>query len=252
MTPASDVVSAVPAGYDGMGEFHDLFMDESHRRLRPALEAAFGGLDTDEVVLDLGAGSGLGVRQLAQATRARIIAVEPSLTMRAVLLARVADDPALTGRVSVLAGAVPDVFEQLPGRVAGFVCAHMLGHLSKAARVQTFAVLSDRLMPTGVGVVTVNGATAPPSEAVIEERRIGEHRYIARHLTAGADGEADSEYEVYDADGRLIRAARFPAGWTTITADLLRAELAPTEWRLTAREDAPTVLLVTRGSEGEQ
>jgi SAM-dependent methyltransferase len=227
-------------------------MDEPHRRLRPALEAAFGALDPDEVVLDLGAGSGLGVRQLAQTTRARIIAVEPSLTMRAVLLARIVDDSTLTDRVSVLAGAVPDVFEQLPGQVAGFVCGHMLAHLSPADRAQTFAALAGRLAPTGAGVVTVNGMTAPPSGPAVEERLIGGHRYVARHLPPGAGGDADSEYEVYDADGLLLRAARFAADWTTITEDLLRSELAPAGWELTAREDAATVLLVTREPEGEQ
>lgn len=252
MTTSSDTAGADLPGYDGMGEFHDLFMDEPHRRLRPALEAAFGDLDPDQIVLDLGAGSGLGVRQLAQATRARIIAVEPSLTMRAVLLARVADDPTLTDRVSVHAGAVPEVFEQLPHRVTGFVCAHMLGHLSPADRAQTFAALADRITPTGVGVVTVNGTTAAPTEPATEERRIGEHRYVARYLPPGPDDDADSDYEVYDADGRLLRAARFAADWTTNTADLLRAELAPAGWRLTPREEAPTVLLVTRELEGEQ
>ncbi|HNR00857.1 MAG TPA: class I SAM-dependent methyltransferase, partial [Trueperaceae bacterium] len=89
-----------PSGYDRLGEFHDLFVDEARLRLRPAFESAFGRLEPSAVVLDLGAGTGLGVRHLARATRARIVAVEPSVTMRAVLLARVADDPALASRVT--------------------------------------------------------------------------------------------------------------------------------------------------------
>ncbi|GAB3173361.1 hypothetical protein GCM10027059_44230 [Myceligenerans halotolerans] len=110
-------------------------------QLRPVLEAAFGDLGPDATLLDLGAGSGVGTRTLAACTRARIIAVEPSRTMRSVLLARIADDGALGEQVSVMAGAVPRALEELPGEVAGFVCAHMLGHLTAAQRTETFAVV---------------------------------------------------------------------------------------------------------------
>ncbi|MBX3140629.1 MAG: class I SAM-dependent methyltransferase [Trueperaceae bacterium] len=244
---ASDRVAEAPtAGYDRLGEFHDLFVAAARRRLRPALAAAFGGLRPDAVVLDLGAGTGLGVRQLAQATRARVVAVEPSVTMRAVLLARLADDPELTSRVTVVAGSVPDAFDELPEEVAGFVCAHMLGHVSPADRALTFSALAARLAGGGVGVVTVNATAEPRSEAVVEERRIGEHRYIARYLPAGADGRPSSEYEVRDADGRLLRAERFPGHWTPITPEGLRAELVPAGWRVTTHDHAATVLMLSR------
>lgn len=252
-TPASDepVPSAPAAGYDRLGEFHDLFVEEARRRLRPALAAAFGGLPPDAVVLDLGAGTGLGVRQLAQATRARIVAVEPSLTMRAVLLARVVDDPELTSRVTVVAGYVPAVFDELPDEVAGFVCAHMLGHLSPAERARTFAALTARLAEGGVGVVTVNATAEPRSETFVEARRIGEHRYIARYLPPGPDGRPGSEYEVRGADDQLLRAERFAGHWTPITAEGLRAELAPAGWSVAAQEPSGTVLLLGRQRSGE-
>ncbi|MGB4779205.1 SAM-dependent methyltransferase [Microbacterium sp.] len=260
MTTGTTTATTAPgSGYDRMGEFHDLFMDEPHRRLRPALEAAFGDRGPDDIVLDLGAGSGLGVRQLAQATCARIVAVEPSLTMRAVMLARIADDADLTDRVSVIAGAVPEVFDQLPDRIAGFVCAHMLGHLTPAVRSQTLAALAERLAPDGVGVVTVNApattdsepaATAPrPAEPVTEERVIGAHRYVARHYPSGPDGASFSAYEVQDGNGRVLRAARFASDWTTITADTLRAELASSgdaQWVLVPHAQNRTLLLLTR------
>lgn len=74
--------------YAAVGEFHDLFMDDAWDRLVPALARAFGALDAGGTVLDVGAGSGVGTRRLAAATRATIVAVEPSVTMRSVLLAR--------------------------------------------------------------------------------------------------------------------------------------------------------------------
>src|SRR5690606_42082628 len=90
-----------------MGEFHDLFMLEVWERLAPSLASAFGALDADAVVIDVGAGAGVGTRTLARVTAAKVIAVEPSLTMRAVLLARVADDAVLAPQVSGVAWRVP-------------------------------------------------------------------------------------------------------------------------------------------------
>ncbi|MGN6218764.1 MAG: hypothetical protein ACTHNQ_04620 [Microbacterium sp.] len=76
-----------------------------------------------------------------------MVAIEPSLTMRAVLLARVADDPELIDQVSVLAGAAPDILDELTGPVAGFVCANRLGHLTATGRQETFARLATLLEP---------------------------------------------------------------------------------------------------------
>lgn len=240
-----------PSGYDRLGEFHDLFVDEARLRLRPAFESAFGRLEPSAIVLDLGAGTGLGVRHLARATRARIVAVEPSVTMRAVLLARVADDPALASRVTVVAGSVPGAFDELPDVVAGFVCAHMLGHVGPADRARTFALLAERLADGGVGVVTVNATAEPRNEVAVEERRIGEHSYIAKYLPPGPNGRPSSEYEVRDADGSLLRAERFAGQWTPITAEGLRAELVNDGWRLTAQDRAATVLVLSRELEDD-
>ncbi|MGC3953650.1 MAG: class I SAM-dependent methyltransferase [Propionicimonas sp.] len=229
--------------YDGLGEFHDLFMDPAIQRLQPVLRDAFGRLGPDDVVVDLGAGTGLGTRALAGQTRARIIAVEPSQTTRAVLTARVADDPTLTERVTVLAAAAPQVVDDLPD-LAGFVCSHVLGHLTSQQRAATFAGLAARLRAGGVGVVTVNPDVLPaaePTEPTTLERWIGSQRYTVRYLPA-ADGEHASEYQVSDRRGRVLRTERFGGTWHRLTADLLRQELAPQRWQFT--EAAPQVLLV--------
>jgi tRNA G46 methylase TrmB len=55
-------------------------------------------------VLDIGAGTGMGlVRMAAMLPRHDIVAVEPSPALRVGLFARLSEDPALAARVTVLA-----------------------------------------------------------------------------------------------------------------------------------------------------
>jgi SAM-dependent methyltransferase len=215
--------------YDAMGEFHDLFMDEPWQRLRPVLATTFGGLGPTARVLDLGAGTGVGTRLLARVTAARITAVEPSRTMRTALTMRVADDPYLTARVTVVDGRAPDVFDSLAGPVDGFVCAHMLGHLMPAARQATFVRLAASLTPAAAGVVTLSpeetGDDQVDPEAVEESRQIGDHRYVARYPPSPDGRTHVSEYEVRDGD-RVVRRERVSGPWQPLTASALREELA--------------------------
>jgi len=228
--------------YERLGEFHDLFMEPVWAALAPALADAFGALGPGAVVADLGAGTGVGTRVLARSTAAEIVAVEPSLTMRAVLTARIADDPDLAARVSVLAGGVPDVLAEVPP-LDGFVCAHVLGHLTAAVRARTFARLAGVLKPTAVGVVVVNPEPGDARPEPVLERRLGRYRYVVAHVPAG-DGRYASEYQVIADDGMVARRERFAGRWATITLGDLAAELAPASLAVTRR--APGVGLIRR------
>ncbi|MFT3862282.1 class I SAM-dependent methyltransferase [Micropruina sp.] len=231
--------------YAELGELHDLFMPDVWDPLVGTLATTFGNLGPDATILDLGAGSGVGTLRLGHATRAQILAVEPSLTMRSVLLARIADDPELSERVSVHAGAAPAILDQIDGPLDGFVCAHMLGHLSTDQRRDTFERLAALLRPDGIGLITVPRQDTAGTEAMIEERRIGRHRYVAHHLPGNEDGGLVSEYSVFDGD-RLIRSASFTSTWAMPSQDELRTELRaaglildPTSGGLTAVWVAP-------------
>lgn len=238
-----DATEPVPAdGYERMAEFHDLFMDDAHARLAPVLATAFGALPAQSVLLDLGAGTGLGVRQLAAATSAGIIAAEPSLTMRAILLARVADDSDLAARVSVVADAAPEL-SHVPAHLNGFVCAHMLGHLSGHQRRATFRTLAERIPIGGRGVVTVNGPLQSDPAPVVEERVIGAHRYLARHLPPTDAGPAITEYEVRDRTDRLVRSLRCASTWRRVIASELVSELDGLPWRVESEPHASVVPL---------
>jgi SAM-dependent methyltransferase len=219
--------------YERLAEFHDLFMDDAWERLSPVLGAAFGALGSSSLVVDLGAGTGVGTRALARATSARILAVEPSLVMRTVLTARVADDPALTSRISISPVPAPGVLDELTAPLAGFVCAHMLGHLGIRDRSATFAGLARCTADDVVGVVVVDPDPvadgvedhADADDHAVTERRIGDLRYVERHLPAGSD-RFSSEYTVYDGD-RPVRREWFEGSWQTVTLDDLAAEMAP-------------------------
>ncbi|WP_156156665.1 class I SAM-dependent methyltransferase [Microbacterium azadirachtae] len=211
--------------YEGMGEFHDLFMTDVWGGLRPALASAFADLDPNAIVLDVGAGTGIGTRLLARSTSAQVVAIEPSLTMRAVLLARVADDPELIERVSVLAGAAPDILDEVPGPVAGFVCAHMLGHLTATQRQETFARLAALLEPGGIGIITLPRTSASDGTDVVEEAtHIGRHHYLARHRSTPDGRGSQSEYLVLDGD-RIVRRQTFASSWEPPTLEQLHDEL---------------------------
>lgn len=213
--------------YERLAEFHDLFMTEPWERLRPHVRAAFAHLDEAAVVAEIGAGTGIGTRTIAGETRARIAALEPALVMRSVLTARVADDPDLAGRVTVVAGAAPAGLGLLPGRVDGFVCAHVLGHLGRADRRGLFAWLGSRLSEGGAGLVTTQRQEAGPRAEVVETRRLGDYEYRVHHLTAAGRHESASLYEVRQGD-RLIRSYRFTGEWRVLTARDIGADLPDT------------------------
>lgn len=233
--------------YEEMGEFHDLFMDAAWNRLRPVLGVTFGDLHADAVVVDLGAGTGIGTRALAESTVARIVAVEPSLTMRAVLTARVADDPRLSARVTIHAGSAPAALTQIAGPIDGFVCAHVLGHLAEPDRAATFAWLGQSLAPNGRGVVIAapdpDEDAGDESAATVTERRIGDLRYSVRHLATGEPGTYCSEYSVLDGE-RTLRVSRFRGRWESLTVGDVARELAP--HGLTVDRQLPGVGVVRR------
>ncbi|SDT22719.1 bifunctional 2-polyprenyl-6-hydroxyphenol methylase/3-demethylubiquinol 3-O-methyltransferase UbiG [Jiangella sp. DSM 45060] len=209
--------------YERLAEFHDLFMAEPWERLRPYVRAAFAHLGSDAVVAEIGAGTGVGTRTIAGETRARIVALEPALVMRAVLTARVADDAALAERVTVVAGAAPGDLGLLPERLDGFVCAHVLGHLGRTDRRALFAWAGERLAGDGFGLVTTQRAETGPAE-MVQTRRLGDHEYRVRHLAAAGGREPASLYEVRDGD-RLVRSYRFASDWRVVTAQDVAADL---------------------------
>ena len=116
MTTVSSSVVAVMDAYAGSGEFIDVLSGPRWEVLAEPVRRAVRGAGPAPVV-DVGAGTGLGTRVLADACPGvPILAVEPSPVLRAVLLARVAADSHLRECVTVGAGdALPWRGDLRPG-----------------------------------------------------------------------------------------------------------------------------------------
>lgn len=235
------------SSYDELGEFHDLFMTGAWEGLRPLVRATFAELEPDAVVVEVGAGTGLGTRILAQECRAEIIALEPNLLMRSVLTARVADDPELTQRVTVVAGSVPDDLALLPDTIDAVVCTHMLGHLDTTERRSLFTWVADKLSPGGVGLVTTQEHTDPgdagPSD-LTASRRLGRYEYRLLYREAPARDAFSSRYEVWEGTAQM-RTVKADGTWRTVGLAELKSDLAGTA--LSAVPLRPGTALIRRG-----
>jgi hypothetical protein len=132
--------------------------------LSPALKQAGEG-----PVLDIGAGAGLGLSTIASVLPDHeIIAVEPSPSLRIGLFTRLADNPALAERGTVLPPTVEEAV--LPSRLGAAVGINMLGHLNPAARTALWSCLAARLSPGAPAVFTLQPPSRP--ERIPEPRSV--------------------------------------------------------------------------------
>jgi hypothetical protein len=216
--------------YSTSGEFLDVLSRDAWAALREPVTIALRGVDPAAgPLVDLGAGSGRGVLLVAGLVRSVIVAVEPSLVQRAVLLARLADDSALADRVSVVAERAETV--RLPDTVGGVLAMNMIGHLIPDDRRQLWRRLADRMGPGAPLVVNLQ----PPSrvEAIPDTGfaavRIGSYRYEGAGHAEPDGAETVSwrmRYRVRDEKGDLVREITAAYRWHVLDEATLRAELA--------------------------
>jgi SAM-dependent methyltransferase len=146
--------------YSASGEYLHLLSGPAWTDLRPRLATALADVDPDTgPVLELGAGTGLGTDVLLDTLVNEVLAVEPSASMRGVLLARLADRG--TDRVTVFPGGASEA--PLPDRIAAVVGMHMVGHLAPPERKRLWAAVAGRLSPGGPVVLNVQ----PPAAAEV-------------------------------------------------------------------------------------
>jgi SAM-dependent methyltransferase len=136
--------------YEITAEFYDLL--QATRYVREAGALLDRWLGRPRVgVLDVGAGTGLATELLAKRSDVTVHAVEPTRSMRTVLLSRLAGRPELLARVRVHHRPIQDLGLE---RVADFgLCLNTMGTLAHDERAAALTALADALVPDATLVV---------------------------------------------------------------------------------------------------
>ncbi|MFE9312686.1 class I SAM-dependent methyltransferase [Streptomyces sp. NPDC088353] len=230
--------------YERSAEYLDIMIAEAWEPLAPALAEVLSVVrDGAGAVVDLGAGSGRGVRVICDALpQVPVLAVEPSAAMRAVLLARVHEDGELRKRVTVVPGDCAST--DWPDGVHAVVALNVIGHLPPVQRRALWNRAARQLAPGGV---LVFNNTPPFAPTEVERVRmahvaIGELEYEgwASARPSGADEITwHMDYQVLR-QGQVLAGASAEYRWWVATEDALAAEAA--EAGLTLRRAGDPVL----------
>lgn len=217
--------------YSRSGQFIDLMIAGWWEHHGTTVADALRELPTDAgPVVDAGAGGGLGTRLIARTLpETHVLAIEPSLPLRSVLLSRVFEDPDLRPRVTVDGDDL--LSARLPDRIGGLVAANIIGHFSPYERDRLWEDLATRLAP---GAFVLLNLPAPVEPERVERTRmtelhIGERSYVGWAEAEPAGTEQISwhmAYEVHEGD-RLVSRDEVHYDWWTVTETALCTEAAP-------------------------
>ncbi|WP_067599070.1 class I SAM-dependent methyltransferase [Nocardiopsis listeri] len=217
--------------YDHSGQFIDPMITGWWEHHGTTVADALRDLPTDAgPVVDAGAGGGLGTRLIARTLpRAHVLAIEPSLPLRSVLLSRVFEDPHLRPRVTVDGDDL--LSARLPNRLGGVVAANLIGHFSPHERDRLWEDLVARLTP---GAFVLLNLPAPVEPERVGRTRMAELHIGGRHYVGWAEAEPigteqlswNMTYEVYEGD-RLISRDEIHYAWWTLSEQALHAEATP-------------------------
>lgn len=224
--------------YDQTAEYVAVLLPGAWRGLGAALTSALDGIDPAAgPIVDVGAGSGFGTAVLARAfPGADIVAVEPNQALRTALLTRVVEDEDMASRVTILAA---DLFgAELPETFAGVALMNVIGHFSPADRRKLWALLAERLAPSGRAVLNLYPPTRPETvpSTPMSEVTVGRRRYLGSAAAEPAGSDAVTWRMTYrvEQDGRAIQEFTADDHWYVFTPEALAAEVAEHNLRVTA------------------
>jgi SAM-dependent methyltransferase len=170
-------VDTVTDPYVSIPGYYDLFRAKEGDTALPSV-AFFADLAPEgAAALELGPGTGRITLAVAERV-AELWCLERSATMRAVLLAKLAERPKLWDKVTVLPGSAP-VFE-LGRRFDYIYLAGVLEHVPEADRPSLFRTIADHLAPGGIAAMDMVLTMPAPelAERELDEVRLGECRYV--------------------------------------------------------------------------
>lgn len=214
--------------YSTTAEFYELVARRHTASIAPALEQIIGG--TAHVpgdLVEIGAGTGCVTALLGKsAPDCAILAAEPSPVMRAMLLSRIAGDPTLQRRVTVVSEPADAV--ALPEQIRATILIGVAGHMDEAERTRLWQRLTERLVPGGVIVVDLMGTTTPglPPVRLLRES-VGAQTY-EWWASATATGQErllrfDTTWKVLS-DNVVVREVHDTYPWWSLDADTVISE----------------------------
>lgn len=223
--------------YSTSAEFYEMVATRHTASSGPPLRRVLEGVDTSYgPVLEIGGGTGRVTEVIASALpQAEIIVAEPSATMRAMLTSRVARNPDLRRRVTVVDGAAQDL--PLPEKLSAVVIFGVAGHLTVPERVALWKRLAACLPDGAPIVVELMGVSSPrviPPVMSLRET-IGRQTYewwIGGEPTEGDAMRFTTTWKVLS-DGRTVREVTDSYVWHTFDVARLAAEAGMTSRRIT-------------------
>ncbi|MEZ0492066.1 trans-aconitate 2-methyltransferase [Kineococcus sp. TBRC 1896] len=216
--------------YSPAAEFFDLVGPRHMSTSGPAVRAALAGLDTSRgPVLDVGAGTGLVTALMAGfLPDAEFVCAEPSPTMRAILTSRVATDPELRRRVTVVPESAQELAagQALPTALSAAVVFGVAGHLTQDERRQLWKRLAEALPSGAPIVVELMGVDRPRSIPPVRMVRelVGAQTYewwMSGEPSGPRTIHWSTRWKVFR-DGDLVREVEDSYEWETFgVADLV-------------------------------
>jgi SAM-dependent methyltransferase len=138
--------SGLGAGYEGVGQFYDLFVDNSDIPFFLKFAKKMGS-----PILDLAAGTGRITLALAQEGY-EVVAVESSPSMFAVAKQKILDNPELADRITLIQGSMTNF--QLDKQFELIIIPNSFGHaLNTEEQLSTLRCIHNHLSDTGVFIL---------------------------------------------------------------------------------------------------
>ena len=218
--------------------FYDLFHESGHvPRIRASLPPLLAGVR--RTILEIGAGTGLLTTSLADLTPGEIFALEPSASMRGVLLSRLSSRPELLSRVTVLPCDALSVRLDEPAQAV--VMINVMYALEPDYRRRLWPVLAGVLETRGLLVVTWRdgGPPAPHPLRELESRQVGRHTYTVLSEILDSDEEACRARYLHriTEGGKVISEEEMTGYAYRPTWNVLRRELADAGFGQAERAD---------------
>lgn len=256
MPEASAAIFSDTDPYSVIPGYYDLFRAAEGERALPSVEAFASLAPAGGSALEIGSGTGRITLAVAERV-ATLWCLERSPTMRAVLLAKLAQRPAYWDRVTVLPGSAPSF--ELGQRFDYVYLAGVLEHIAPADRAKLFATIAEHLMPGGTAAMdmVLTEPTPEMPERELAEVRLGECRYVhsMRAQPLGPDlSRLHITYRTFRRDDLIatdvVTRLHHMHRPGPVLADLAAAGLTPVPGRIPAADpsqvDDPGLVVVTR------